>query len=195
MIEQYFPGIPDEQFIRGNIPMTKTEIRVLALAKARIRRTDTVIDVGAGTGSLSVEAAFQASMGKVYAVEREAEGISLIKANAARFGLEHIVAVQGEAPAALSNLPEADVILVGGSGGKLVDILARTDELLKLGGRLIVMAVTPETLTETLTLMKKKENYHLECAGIQVTRLRPAGEKHLFQSLNPVYIIVCEKRG
>lgn len=195
MMEQYFPGIADEQFIRGNIPMTKTEIRVLALSKARIRRTDTIIDVGAGTGSLSVEAALQASMGRVYAVEREAEGISLIKANAARFGLEHIVAVQGEAPAALSSLPEADVILVGGSGGKLADILARTDELLKLGGRLVVMAVTPETLTETLTIMKKKEKYHLECAGIQVTRLRPAGGKHLFQSLNPVYIIACEKRG
>lgn len=195
MNREYFPGIADDCFIRGGIPMTKAEIRILALAKAKIRPTDIIIDVGAGTGSLSVEAALQAPLGRVFAVEREPEGIGLIMENAARFGAGNITPVEGEAPDALQQVPAADVVLIGGSGGQLPAILSRADELLKPGGRLVIMAVTPQTLTEALALMRQKKEYSLECSGVQVTRLRPAGEKDLFQALNPVYIICCEKRG
>ncbi|WP_094604656.1 Cobalt-precorrin-6B C(15)-methyltransferase (decarboxylating) [Sporomusa silvacetica DSM 10669] len=186
-------GIPDSQFIRGNIPMTKQEIRILTLAKARISPTDTIIDIGAGTGSLSVEAALLAEHGKVFAIEREVEGFDLIKANAAKFKAENVEPILGAAPEALAGLPAADVILIGGSGGKLPDILACADKLLKPGGRLVVTAVTVETLSTTLHIMREKKEYNVDACSVQVTRIQSVGTSNMFKALNPIYIIVCSK--
>ncbi len=186
-------GIPDDQFIRGNIPMTKQEIRILVLAKANIGAGDTVIDVGAGTGSLSVEAALLAKQGRVIAIEREAEGVELIKANAAKFAVANLAAVAGAAPAAMAGLPAADVILIGGSGGKLAEILTAANQLLKAGGRLIVTAVTVETLSTALGSLKQMTQFSVEACCVQVTRIQPAGNSHMFRALNPIYIIACTK--
>jgi len=187
------PGIPDELFSRGDIPMTKQEIRILAIVKAAINPSDSIVDIGAGTGSLSIEAALLAPQGRVYAVEKEGEGVALIRANAAKFNASNIEVIHGEAPEALADLPRADVIFIGGSGGHLPGILEAADGLLKPGGRLIVTAVTIETINDTLQLFSQKDNYRTEAIGAQITRVRPAGSKHMFQALNPVYIITCIK--
>lgn len=189
------PGIPDQEFIRGDIPMTKQEVRILALVKARIGAAATVIDIGAGTGSLSVEAALLAPQGRVFAIEKQEEGAALIRANAAKFGAANIEVITGDAPGALAGLPAADAIFIGGSGGRLADILAAADRLLKPGGRLIVTAVTVETLQQALASLDDQAGYQTEAAGVQITRLRRAGAKHLFQANNPVYIITCTKGG
>jgi cobalt-precorrin-6B (C15)-methyltransferase len=186
-------GIPDDQFIRGNIPMTKQEIRILVLAKANIAAGDTVIDVGAGTGSLSIEAALLAKQGRVIAIEREAEGVELIKANAAKFSVANLEAIEGAAPAAMAGLPAADVVLIGGSGGKLAEILTFANRLLKPGGRLIVTAVTVETLSTALGSLKQMAQFSVEACCVQVTRIQPAGNSHMFKALNPIYIITCTK--
>ncbi|CQR71268.1 putative cobalt-precorrin-6Y C(15)-methyltransferase [decarboxylating] [Sporomusa ovata DSM 2662] len=186
-------GIPDSQFIRGNIPMTKQEIRILTLAKANIGANDTVIDIGAGTGSLSIEAALLAKHGKVFAIEREAEGFDLIKANAAKFKAENVAPILGVAPESLAGLPAADVILIGGSGGKLPDILACADKLLKPGGRLVVTAVTVETLSTALHILREKKEYNIDACSVQVTRIQAVGASNMFKALNPIYIIVGSK--
>lgn len=187
------PGIPDEQFVRGEIPMTKQEVRTLAMCKACIQPGDTVIDIGAGTGSLAVEAALLANAGQVFAVEKEPEGVRLIGANAARFGASNLTVIHGEAPAAIDGLPKADVIFIGGSGGALTAILAAADRLLVHGGRLVVLAVTVETLHETLQTLAANGHYHTEAVGLQITRLRQAGRKNMFQAMNPVYLISASK--
>lgn len=192
-MKQYFPGIPDEAFIRGDIPMTKQEIRIVALAKARIAETDVVIDIGAGTGSLSVESALQACKGKVFAIEREEEGAELIAKNAGLFQVSNIEIRHGSAPEELSDIPPANVVFVGGSGGQLVSILDRADELLMPGGRLVIMSVTVETLYTALEWSKKQNQYKTEACGLQVNRLRAAGAVHMFQALNQIYIITCHK--
>ena len=186
-------GIPDSQFIRGDIPMTKQEIRILTLAKANIAAEDIIIDIGAGTGSLSVEAALLAKQGKVFAIEREVEGCELIKTNAAKFKAENIEVILGAAPEALDGLPAADVILIGGSGGRLLDILTCADMLLKPGGRLIITAVTVETLSTALQIMRDKKEYSVDACCVQVTRLQLVGTSNMFKALNPIYIIVCSK--
>ncbi|WP_425060743.1 Cobalt-precorrin-6B C(15)-methyltransferase (decarboxylating) [Sporomusa carbonis] len=186
-------GIPDSEFIRGDIPMTKQEVRILTLAKAKIGMNDTVIDIGAGTGSLSIEAALLASKGRIIAIEREPEGFELIKANAAKFRVAHVEPVLGAAPAALDGLPAADVILIGGSGGMLPEILAGADKLLKPGGRLIATAVTVETLAAVLGIMRQKPEYTIEASGVQITRIQPVGASNMFKALNPIYIIACTK--
>lgn len=183
-------GISDEKFLRGDIPMTKQEVRILLLAKAAIQPGDVVIDIGAGTGSISVEAALQSGDGAVYAVEREPEGIALIKSNAERFGTANLLAVSGAAPDMLEGLPQADVIFIGGSGGNLPEILARADALLKPGGRLVLSAVTLETVaTGTAFFKERAANYESEAFSVQVTRLKPLKTIHMFQALNPIYIM------
>jgi precorrin-6Y C5,15-methyltransferase (decarboxylating) CbiT subunit len=191
----YFPGIADEQFVRGDIPMTKQEIRVLALAKAQIGPSDVVVDIGAGTGSLSLEAALQAKQGKVIAIEREEEGIELIKANAGKFGVNNMEIIHGFAPDALQGISRADVIFVGGSGGQLEAILSKADEVLNPGGRLIIMAVTVETLSTALKWAEKQSGFTVTACGVQINRIRVAGPVHMFQALNQVYIITCAKQS
>lgn len=190
----YHVGISDDRFIRGNIPMTKAEIRILVLARAKINPGDTVIDIGAGTGSLSVEAALQSGSGEVYAIEREPEGIELIKRNAAKFTAA-VRPVPGFAPEALTGLPQADVIFIGGSGGKLDSILTEARHLLKPGGRLVVTAVTVETLQRTLAFLDNCPEFAVEASCVQVTRLRKVASSHMMQALNPIYIIAAEMDG
>jgi cobalt-precorrin-6B (C15)-methyltransferase len=191
----YHPGIDDSEFIRGDIPMTKREIRMMIMNQARIEAEDVVIDVGAGTGSLSVEASLQATRGKVYAIEREAEGASLIEANARKFKASNISVIHGGAPESLNGLPSANVIFIGGSGGKLKDILAVCDRLLKPAGRLVITAITLETLYSSLQFMQDRSAYDVNAFGMQVTRIKKVHTSNMLQALNPIYIITCTKKG
>jgi len=191
----HFIGIPDEHFIRGNIPMTKQEVRILAVTKARVAQADTIIDIGAGTGSLSIEAALLAKSGQVFAIEKEPEGIELIKANAEKFNVNNIKIIQGTAPDALVDLPLCEVIFIGGSGGRLTEIVKCSDKILKPGGRLIITAVTVETLYNALQLVQANPYYTVEAFGVQVTRIRTIASNNMLLALNPIYIIACTKGG
>ncbi|MPM66754.1 Cobalt-precorrin-6B C(15)-methyltransferase (decarboxylating) [bioreactor metagenome] len=188
-------GIKDEFFVRGNIPMTKQEVRTLVVAKAMINPDDIIIDIGAGTGSISIEAALQAKDGHIYAVERHPDGVALITANAEKFNVKNITVIPGSAPTALGSLPQADVIIIGGSGGHLKDIIATADELLHKGGRLIITAVTIETLYHALTIMQSNQNYEVSASGVQVTRIKQVAANNMLEALNPIYIIACIKGG
>lgn len=186
-------GIADELFIRGDIPMTKEEIRILTLVKARIVATDVVVDVGAGTGSLSIEAALLADQGHVFAVEKKAAGVSLIKQNAVKFGTTNLTVIEGEAPKALQALPTPNVVLIGGSGKNLPAILAWSDAKLPIGGRIIINCVTVETLALSLQLLAQLSHYSYSTVQVQVTRLNKIGSYHMSQALNPIHIITAVK--
>ena len=189
----FFFGIDDEEFIRGEVPMTKKEIRVLALAAAHLTEDSVVCDVGAGTGSISVEAALAARRGQVFAVEKNPAALDLIKANAEKFGANNVVIVPATAPYGLNDLPPLDVAFVGGSGGNLPIILEVLSRRLKAGGRIIVTAITPQTAATCMNDMKKRDNFAYEATLAQISRFRRAGSFDLPVAQNPVYIIVCEK--
>ncbi|MBQ9364944.1 MAG: precorrin-6Y C5,15-methyltransferase (decarboxylating) subunit CbiT [Schwartzia sp.] len=187
-------GIDDAEFIRGEVPMTKQEIRVLTLAKARIEENDIVWDIGAGTGSISVEAARQADKGKVCAIERNDDGVALIRRNAEKFGIENIETVSGEAPDALENLPAPDVVIIGGSGKRLETILDLISSKLKKGGRIVLNCITVQTLASCLSYMREhKKNYEYEAIQVQVNRLQTVGPYEMAKALNPIYIVTCVK--
>lgn len=187
-------GIPDAEFIRGKVPMTKQEIRILTIAKAGIRPGDMVLDVGAGTGSLSCEAAMQAGNdGMVYAIERNPEGIGLIAANAEKFGLDNVHIVHAEAPAGMDELPRLDAVLIGGSGKRLEPILDRAGELLKTGGRIILNCITVQTLMQCLNYMRASELYKYETVQVQVNRWEQVGSYDMAKAANPIFIVACEK--
>ena len=187
-------GLPDAAFVRGKVPMTKQEIRILTLVKAQIGPRDIVYDIGAGTGSLSIEAARLAPEGHVYAVERKEEAIRLIEANGERFGLENLSVIEAEAPAGLENLPLADAVLIGGSGGHLASILDCVAEKLREGGRLVLNCITVQTLAAALDCLHAHEAvYRYEAIQVQVSRLRRVGPYDMADAQNPVYIITCTK--
>ena len=187
-------GIPDAEFIRGKVPMTKQEIRILTIAKAGIKQGDIVLDVGAGTGSLSCEAAMQAGNdGMVYAIERNPEGIGLIAANAEKFGLDNVHIIHAEAPAGMDELPRLDAVLIGGSGKRLEPILDRAGELLKTGGRIILICITVLTLMQCLNYMRASELYKYETVQVQVNRWEQVGSYDMAKAANPIFIVACEK--
>jgi cobalt-precorrin-6B (C15)-methyltransferase len=185
-------GIPDSEFIRGEIPMTKEEVRTISLSKLRLKDDSIVYDIGAGTGSLTIESALLASKGRVYAIEREAEGVDLIKSNAAKFQVSNLEVIQGSAPKALLDLPEVDRVFIGGSGGKLEEILDVIDKKLKAKGRIVINAITLNTLNSSIKKLEELA-YDFEICNIAVTRTRQVGAYQMLQGLNPVYIISGEK--
>lgn len=187
-------GLPDAAFVRGKVPMTKQEIRILTLVKAQIGPRDIVYDIGAGTGSLSIEAARLAPEGHVYAVERKEEAIRLIEANGERFGLENLSVIEAGAPAGLENLPLADAVLIGGSGGHLASILDCVAGKMREGGRLVLNCITVQTLAAALDYLHAHEAvYRYEAIQVQVSRLRRVGPYDMADAQNPVYIITCTK--
>lgn len=192
-MKKYSVGIPDEEFIRGKVPMTKEEIRILTLAKARIGRGDLVADIGAGTGSISCEAALQATDGKVFAIERKPEGIELIKANAEKFGIENLHIIQAEAPEGMEQLPQLDGAIIGGSGSHLEPILDQLDELLKPEGRIILNCITVQTLMQCLNYVRSKENYTYETIQVQVNHWEQVGPYDMAKAANPIFIVTCIK--
>lgn len=189
------PGIPDDRFCRGSLPMTKEEVRVVTLAKARLKPDSIIYDIGAGTGSLTVEAALQAPGGRVYALEREEEGIELIKLNCSRFGAANVEVIQAEAPAGMEGLPKSQAILVGGSGGKLAEIIAASSSSLVSGGRIVINAVTLETLGRAQQALGENGFEELDIVSLAVTRWPRVGRSFMAKALNPVFIISAALRS
>ena len=187
-------GIPDELFIRGDVPMTKLEVRAVALAKLRLTATDTVWDVGAGTGSVSIEAALVARAGSVWAVERNAAGVRLIRENADAFGCGNVHAVPGVAPEALAKLPVPDAVFVGGSAGELPSIVEAALEK-NSQVRLCVPCVTVETLTEACALLSGSRFKGFEACQVSAARAEAVGSHHLMKAQNPVFLVSAHGTG
>lgn len=187
-------GIPDELFIRGDVPMTKQEVRAVALAKLRLTANDTVWDVGAGTGSVSIEAALVARAGSVWAVERNAAGVRLIRENADAFGCGSVHAVPGVAPEALAKLPVPDAVFVGGSAGELPSIVEAALEK-NSQVRLCVPCVTVETLTEACALLSGSRFKGFEACQVSAARAEAVGSHHLMKAQNPVFLVSARGAG
>ena len=184
------PGLPDEAFERGDIPMTKQEVRAAVLAKLAVRPEDILWDVGAGTGSVSVELALVAPRGRVYAVECRPEGCALIKANREKFRTRNLVLVEGLAPAALSDLPAPDAVFIGGSKGSLAAIVdAALDK--NPDARICVSAIALETLSAAVAALTAKGRT-MQVSQIAVSRAKAVGGLHLMMAQNPIYLITGE---
>lgn len=181
--------IADDAFLRGKVPMTKQEIRTLSLAKLGLTQGAVLYDIGAGTGSVAVEAALQCVEGAVYAIEKKPEGISLILENQKKFGVENLIVTEGEAPEALAGLLAPTHAFIGGSGGRLLDIIGAVREKNR-EVRFVLNAVTLETLAQTERIKEVFPEYRdMEIVQVSVSKSRALGDYHLMQAENPVYII------
>lgn len=182
----------DEWFIRGDVPMTKSEVRAVSVSKLELPCDGVLYDVGAGTGSVAIEASRLLAKGKVYAVEQNPEAVRLIKENRARFEADNVTVVWGQAPEALAGLEKPSHVFLGGSGGGMEGIVK---EILKKNPsvRIVANVIALESLCEILNVA---ERYGLETevVSVQVARAKRAGAYHLMQGQNPVYVITMERR-
>jgi len=186
------PGIADDCFIRDEVPMTKEEVRAVLLSKLRLKKNQVVYDIGAGSGSVAIEMALVLKKGKVYALERKKKALNLIKKNVIKFNINNIEIIEAEAPAGIDALPGADRIFIGGSGGQLVAILEAADQKLKDTGRIVLTAVTINTLTTAVQELERLD-YRLDIVNVAVTRTKDINKYKMFRALSPVYIISAVK--
>ena len=186
------PGIPDHLFVRGDVPMTKEEIRAVSISKLRLKNNSIVYDIGAGTGSVSIECGLICKYGQVYAVEKDNEGLELIEKNAGKFGVQNISIVNGEAPAALNGLTLPDRIFIGGTGGNMGEIINWISKVCT-DVRIVANTVTIESTYEAIEGLKSRGFRNIETVNLSVSRSREAGGKHLMVAANPIYIISADK--
>ena len=186
------PGFPDDAFIRGEVPMTKQEVRAAALAKLAVRPTDTLWDVGAGTGSVSVELALAAPRGHVYAVECAPDACALIRQNREKFHAYNLSLIEGTAPQVLADLPAPDAVFIGGTKGSMAEVvdaaLAKNPN-----ARLCISALALETLSAAIAALGA-HGQTAEVTQLAVSRTRPAGKLHLLMANNPIFLITGERK-
>ncbi len=182
-------GRKDEEFLRDKVPMTKEEVRTLSLAKLGLREDSVLYDIGAGTGSISVEAALQCEQGTVYGIERNTAAISLIEANKRKFSVENLKIIEGEAPDILEGLPTPTHAFIGGSGGQVIEIIRAVREK-NPKARFVLNALTLETIAQAEKIRQVFPEYgDMEIVNIQVSRNHPLGNYQMMRGENPVYII------
>lgn len=186
------PGFPDDAFIRGEVPMTKQEVRAAALAKLAVRPTDTLWDVGAGTGSVSVELALAAPRGHVYAVECAPDACALIRQNREKFHAYNLSLIEGTAPQVLADLPAPDAVFIGGTKGSMAEVvdaaLAKNPN-----ARLCISAIALETLSAAIAALAA-HGQTAEVTHLAVSRTRSAGKLHLLMANNPIFLITGERK-
>jgi cobalt-precorrin-6B (C15)-methyltransferase len=186
------PGIPDEMFERGIVPMTKEEIRTLVISKLRLTEDSNIIDIGAGTGSVTVECALTAKNGIVYSLEKNKEALSLIRRNIEKFETGNVVIVEGEAPGAIEKAGSFNRAFIGGSGGNIREILDSVHSKIEDGGRIVAAAVTLDTLFEVRAFFINMK-YDYEIIQASITRVNDTGSVSMLTALNPVFIISAER--
>lgn len=188
-------GVADGQFIRDRVPMTKEEIREVSICKLRLKEKAVVYDIGSGTGSIAIEIAGISDDIQVFAVEQKHEAVLLIEKNKKKFELQNVTVVESRAPEGLTELPMATHAFIGGSGGRLKEILVSLRQM-NPDMRVVVNAVSMETICEMREILSMDDMIkEEEIVQLQVSRAKKAGNYHLMQSENPVWICAFDFCG
>lgn len=189
------PGIPDEFFERvEEVPITKEEVRAVQISKGRLSPGQIIYDVGCGSGSVSIEAALQIQQsGKVFAIDLDPNAIELTKKNLAKFQISNVTVILGNAKEKISELPIADAIFIGGTGGDTADIVKLSESKLKQGGRIVIGTILIETLFAVLSIVEKLKFSSIDITQITISKSRKTSTGTMMLARNPVTIISATK--
>jgi len=189
------PGIPDELFERvEEVPITKEEVRVVQVSKGRLSAGNVVYDVGCGSGSVSVEASYQIGpTGKVFSIDIDPKAIELTKKNLSKFGILNVSVILGNAKEKISELPQADAIFIGGTGGDTADIVKLCEAKLRQGGRIVIGTILIETLYAILNTIEKLRFYSVDITQVTISKSRKTTTGTMMIARNPVTIISATK--
>lgn len=187
------PGIPDDLFERSdNVPITKEDIRALAVSKLRLKEGYDVIEVGTGSGSLTVEICLQVKSGKVYSIDLNPEAIELARRNLERFGTNAQL-ILSNALNVISSLPMVDAIAIGGTLGETEEIIKLSLQRLKSGGRIVIDTILIETLFKALAALKQHNLIDMEITQATICKSRSVSTGTMLLARNPVTIISATK--
>lgn len=181
--------IKDEEFIRGNCPMTKEEIRILSIAKLDLKPNHRILDVGAGTGSVSIQASKICTEGQVVGIERDSEALEVLYKNKEKFEAHNFEIIEGEA-LEVDIAGEFDGIFIGGSGGSIEDIIEKFGAMLKSKGKMVLNFITLDNVYKALDKLKKC-GYKIECSQVAVSKTK--GQSFMLMANNPIFIVTAEK--
>jgi cobalt-precorrin-6B (C15)-methyltransferase len=189
------PGIPDDLFERTEkVPITKEEVRVVQLSKARLNPGYVVYDVGCGSGSISIEAAIQVeNSGKIFAIDYDPIAVDLTKKNINKFGISNISVIHGNAKEKIPDLEQADVIFIGGTGGDTSEIIGLCQDKLKVGGRIVIATILIETLYGVLKIFEKSKFDSVDITQVTISKSKKTTKGSMMISRNPVTIISASK--
>jgi cobalt-precorrin-6B (C15)-methyltransferase len=186
------PGIPDELFERTEeVPITKQEIRAIAISKLRLKRDHSVIDVGCGSGSITVELCLQ-TKGNVYAIDFDKNAVELTKKNLQKFGAEADV-ILGKAQDVLPKLPQADAVIVGGTWGDTKQVIELAVDRVKKGGRIVIDTILIETMYQALATINELKLAEVDITQITISKARKVTTGTMMLARNPVMIISATK--
>lgn len=183
--------IDDKDLIRGDVPFTKGEVRAVTIARLDIGPEHHILDIGAGTGTITLELARRLDGGLVTAVEKKEKACRLIRANLEKFDLDNVELIPGDAPGCLPN-KKWDRIFIGGSGGNLAELIRYSKIHLREDGILVINTVTLNTLGEALPLLKEA-GYLTDITMLQVSKIREVGQYSMYSGQNPIHIITAKK--
>lgn len=182
-------GIPEEKFYRQREGfITKLEVRAVSLAKLALTENSVVWDIGAGSGAISIEASFLAYRGSIFAIEKSADAVAIIRKNVRRFGRHNITVIRASAPDKLEELPAPDAIFVGGSGGRMAEIISTAGVRLKSRGMIVVNVITLENLHSTIKALQTI-GFTFEVTLVNIARSTNVIELTRFEALNPIFVI------
>lgn len=184
--------IYDKEFTQTELPMTKQEIRAVSIAKLMLNPNSILIDVGAGTGTIGIEAATYLPQGQVYAIEKEEKGLHTIRENAEKFSLENFTLIHGKAPEDLPKIAY-DRMFIGGSTGNLEGIINHFIEYGMVGAILVINCITLETQSKAMEILKQKGFVEIEVVQVQVSRGKKVGPYTMMYGENPIYIMKVVK--
>lgn len=189
------PGIPDEFFDRiEDVPITKEEVRTIQISKARLSLGQTVYDIGCGSGSISVEAANQiGNSGKVFSIDIDPNAVELTKKNLEKFHVSNVSVILGNATQKIDELPLADAIFVGGTGGETADIVKLCESKLRQGGRIVIGTILVETLYSVLSTIEKLQFSSVDIIQVTISKSKKTSTGTMFLARNPVTIISATK--
>ena len=189
------PGIPDEEFERTDeVPITKEEARVIQISKARLSEGDIIYDIGCGSGSITVEAGIQiGKTGKIYAVDIDPKAIDLTRKNLAKFGITNVELTLTDAKQKIPELPLADAIFVGGTGGDTKDIVTLCNSKLKPGARIVIGVILIETLYAVLDVIYKLGFADVDITQVTISKSKKTSTGTMMLARNPVTIISATK--
>ena len=190
------PGIPDEEFERTeSVPITKEEIRAIQISKGRLSAGQTVLDIGCGSGSVTIEAAIQVEeSGKVIGVDIDPNAIELTEKNLKKFGISNYTLIEGNAKDKISELPQVDAIFIGGTGGDTKDIVELCQNKIKSGGRIVIGVILIETLYSVLQTIEKLDFESIDITQITIGKSRKTKTGTMMLARNPVTVISATKK-
>ncbi len=181
----------DSAFIRGNVPMTKEEIRTLVLSKLELQPDDKLMDIGAGTGSVSIEAALKMSSGHVTSIEHKEEAIALINKNISKHEISNIKVITTKAPEGMGDLSNINKYFIGGSGSYLFDILLKIKREAPSGSIVVVTAIIMDTMFTAYQYFKEN-NIEFELIQVGISKIDPQKAVPMLSARNPIFILTAK---